>query len=78
MNESYAALASARRGRDASAANQPSSRERDLAALSSDLMTAYNVVEGADAAPTTQAVNAVVKLQQRLAQLLGRNRTAAP
>jgi hypothetical protein len=72
MNRCYTALESARRGRDPAVANQPSSLERDLTALTSDLVTAYAIVEGADAAPTTQAVNAVVKLQQRLARLLER------
>jgi photosystem II stability/assembly factor-like uncharacterized protein len=76
MNQSYAALERARRGRDPAAANQPSTLERDLTAYSGDLVTAYTVVEGADGAPTAQAVNAVAKLQQRLAQLLERNRSA--
>jgi hypothetical protein len=39
-------------------------------------VTAYNVVEGADAAPTAQAASAVATLQQRLAQLLERNSRA--
>jgi hypothetical protein len=73
MNQSYAALESARRRRDPAAANQASSLERDLTAFSSDLVTAYNVVEGADAAPTAQAASAVATLQQRLARLLERN-----
>ena len=42
----------------------------DLTALNGDLATAYDVVEGADRAPTTQAVKAVAHLEQRLKALL--------
>ena len=45
-----------------------------LTALNNDLATAYDVVEGADRAPTTQAVTAVARLEQRLKALL----TGAP
>jgi hypothetical protein len=42
----------------------------ELIALNNDLATAYDVVEGADRAPTTQATKAVAHLQQRLEALL--------
>ena len=42
----------------------------DLIALNTDLATAYDVVEGADRAPTTQAVKAVTHLEQRVKALL--------
>jgi hypothetical protein len=74
MNQSHVALERARRGREPAVGGQQSSLsslERDLTALNGDLVTAYDVVEGADAGPTTQAVRAVAKLQRRLAQLLG-------
>jgi hypothetical protein len=38
--------------------------------LNNDLATAYDVVEGADRAPTVQATKAVAALQQRLRKLL--------
>ena len=47
----------------------PGSRS-DLIALNNDLATAYDVVEGADRAPTTQAATAVAHLEQRLNTLL--------
>ena len=45
----------------------------DLIALNGDLATAYDVVEGADRAPTTQAAAAVARLQQRMNALFERN-----
>jgi hypothetical protein len=42
----------------------------DLVGLNSDLATAYDVVEGADRAPTAQAFRAVDKLQQRFRKLV--------
>jgi photosystem II stability/assembly factor-like uncharacterized protein len=41
-------------------------RLAELEALNTDLATAYDVVEGADRAPTTQAVRAVTALEQRV------------
>jgi photosystem II stability/assembly factor-like uncharacterized protein len=45
--------------------------KRQLEKLNEDLATAYEVVEGADAAPTAQATTTVTKLEQRSGQLLG-------
>jgi photosystem II stability/assembly factor-like uncharacterized protein len=42
----------------------------DLTSLNNDLATAYDVVEGADRAPTTQARQAVAALEKRLESLL--------
>jgi photosystem II stability/assembly factor-like uncharacterized protein len=42
------------------------SRLAELEALNTDLATAYDVVEGADRAPTTQAVQAVAALERRV------------
>ena len=41
-----------------------------LVSLNNDLATAYDVVESADRAPTTQAVRAVAELERRLKKLL--------
>ena len=41
-----------------------------LVSLNADLATAYDVVEGADRAPTTQALKAVTQLEQRVNALL--------
>ena len=41
-----------------------------LVSLNNDLATAYDVVEGADRAPTTQAMKAVSALELRLKKLL--------
>ncbi len=59
MNESYAAWQQASGG-----------AKRDLATLNTDLATAYDVVEGADAAPTAQATSTVTMLEQRVKTLL--------
>ncbi|HWF86973.1 MAG TPA: hypothetical protein VG222_19085, partial [Vicinamibacterales bacterium] len=59
MNESYAAWQQA-----------SGVAKRNLATLNTDLTTAYDVVEGADAAPTAQASTAVTMLEQRLKTLL--------
>jgi hypothetical protein len=63
MNRSFAAI-----GRIPESST--SSPRTDLIALNNDLATAYDVVEGADRAPTTQAATAVAHLQQRLEALL--------
>jgi hypothetical protein len=47
-----------------------SKRKADLAALNADLATAYDVVEGSDRAPTSQARQAVGDLERRLRKLL--------
>jgi hypothetical protein len=62
MNRSFAAISSP----------QPpaSGLLTDLKTLNADLATAYDAVEGADRAPTTQAVKAVAALEQRLRKLL--------
>jgi photosystem II stability/assembly factor-like uncharacterized protein len=59
MNESYAAWQQA-----------SGVAKGDLATLNTDLGTACDVVEGADAAPTAQASTAVTMLEQRLKTLL--------
>jgi hypothetical protein len=41
-----------------------------LTSLNNDLATAYDVVEGADRAPTPQAFKAVAMLEQRLKKLV--------
>jgi hypothetical protein len=46
------------------------SRKAKLVSLNDDLATAYDVVEGADRAPTAQAVKAVSALEVRLKALL--------
>jgi len=48
----------------------PASRRSALESLNGDLATAYDVIEGADRAPTAQAARAVLRLQRRLATLL--------
>ena len=45
--------------------------KRELATLNRQLATAYDVIEGADAAPTAQAVKTVASLERRVAQRLG-------
>jgi photosystem II stability/assembly factor-like uncharacterized protein len=44
--------------------------QSDLASLNGDLSTAYDVIEGADRAPTTQAVRAVAELERRFKKLV--------
>jgi hypothetical protein len=61
MNRTFAAV---------SHAANPDDRNSALLALNTDLATAYDVVEGADRAPTTQAVKAVTQLEQRVSALL--------
>jgi hypothetical protein len=70
MNRSYAA---ARRAQPSPGDPQSAIRNPqydDLVSLNNDLATAYDVVEGADRAPTVQARTAVAVLQQRLRKLL--------
>ena len=54
--------------RTAVAGQQPE-RAAKLRALNLDLAPAYEVVEGADRAPTAQAVQATATLERRLAGL---------
>jgi hypothetical protein len=61
MNKSYAAIS-------ASPSSQPPAAA--LIALNNDLATAYDVIEGADRAPTVQGAAAVTRLELRLAALL--------
>jgi hypothetical protein len=63
MDRTHAAIGGA------SASNRPKLRE-DLTSLNHDLATAYDVVEGADRAPTTQAIAAVAHLERRMDALL--------
>ena len=60
MNTTFAAIARP----------PPPAPKSDLIALNNDLATAYEVVEGADRAPTTQTAKAVAHLEQRLHALL--------
>jgi photosystem II stability/assembly factor-like uncharacterized protein len=75
MNRSFAALSSARQSAEGAtaASHQPpdTSHADALKAINADLATAYDAVEGADRAPTTQAVKAVAALEQRLRKLIG-------
>jgi len=64
MNRTFAAIQAS--GPQAAAGNP---RYDQLVSLNTDLATAYDVVEGADRAPTTQAVKAVAALEQRLKKL---------
>ena len=69
MNRSFAAISSPQPQSTSPKPPAPSPNP-DLIALNNDLATAYDVVEGADRAPTTQATKTVAHLQQRLAALL--------
>jgi photosystem II stability/assembly factor-like uncharacterized protein len=75
MNRTYAALGHPAQDRDASPSPAGSERrnaaaDKDLEAVNADLATAYDVVEGADRAPTTQGARAVATLEQRARRLL--------
>jgi hypothetical protein len=63
MNRTFSAI-SARRQPPAPGADDA------LVSLNADLATAYDVIEGADRAPTTQALKAVTQLEQRVNALL--------
>ena len=67
MNRTFAAISAG-----PSASPQPSTpgHKDELIALNTDLATAYEVVERADRAPTTQAAKAVAHLERRLEALL--------
>ena len=67
MNQTFAAISAAP---PASPQSSTPGHKDDLIALNTDLATAYDVVEGADRAPTTQAAKAVAHLEQRLKALL--------
>ena len=67
MNRSFAAISAAPA---ASPQSSTPGHNDDLIVLNTDLATAYDVVEGADRAPTTQAAKAVAHLEQRLKALL--------
>jgi hypothetical protein len=64
MSRTYAAVKNPGRERP------DSSLQSKLTALNNDLATAYEVVEGADRAPTAQALRTVNELERRLAALL--------
>jgi hypothetical protein len=76
MNQSFAAISAA--PNPAASASSPAASPKppapdlraDLIALNADLATAYDVIEGADRAPTTQGTKAVTHLAARLAALL--------
>jgi photosystem II stability/assembly factor-like uncharacterized protein len=68
MNRTFASITAA--ASSASPQSRAASSQSDLIALNNDLATAYDVVEGADRAPTTQAATAVARLQRRLNTLL--------
>jgi photosystem II stability/assembly factor-like uncharacterized protein len=63
MNRTYAAI-------DHAPASKSSTLRADLTALNGDLATAYDVIGGADRAPTTQATAAVAHLERRMSALL--------
>ncbi|HMF94651.1 MAG TPA: hypothetical protein VKE96_10165 [Vicinamibacterales bacterium] len=68
MNQTFAAI-----GRQTTSGGQqpaPGRSDTDLEALNTDLATAYDVVEGADRAPTLQATKTVAALEQRVRRLL--------
>jgi hypothetical protein len=67
MNGSFSAISSLKTASPQSPAPSP---YEDLVALNNDLATAYDVVEGADRAPTIQAAEAVAALQRRLDAVL--------
>ena len=69
MNKSFGAISSPRLQAPSPEPQAPSPNS-DLIALNNDLATAYDVVEGADRAPTTQATKAVAHLDERLNALL--------
>jgi photosystem II stability/assembly factor-like uncharacterized protein len=70
MNRTFASITTA--ASSASPQSPVPGSHSDLMALNNDLATAYDVVEGADRAPTSQAVAAVTHLEQRLNTLLKR------
>jgi hypothetical protein len=71
MNRTFAAIsASAPSDRSTGSPSPTRTRRSDLIALNNDLATAYDVVEGADRAPTSQASTAVARLEQRMNALL--------
>ena len=77
MNKSFAAISRANQAlspQPSAPGAQPPAPDpaSDLIALNNDLATAYDVVEGADRAPTTQATKVVAHLEQRLTALLKR------
>ncbi len=67
MNKTFAAISALSAPNPQSLTPNPAA---DLISLNNDLATAYDVVEGADRAPTTQAVKAVAHLEQRVNALL--------
>jgi photosystem II stability/assembly factor-like uncharacterized protein len=71
MDRTFAAIsASAPSDRSTDPPSPTRTRRSDLIALNNDLATAYDVVEGADRAPTSQASTAVARLEQRMNALL--------
>jgi hypothetical protein len=68
MNRTFAAISSSPASEPPAPGLQPpaTTTRSALNALNSDLATAYDVVEGADRAPTTQAAKAVARLEQRV------------
>ncbi|HXI28668.1 MAG TPA: hypothetical protein VNG89_09600, partial [Vicinamibacterales bacterium] len=68
MNRTFAAI-----GRQPAGGAQQSAAaqaDKDLEAVNTDLATAFDVVEGADRAPTSQATKTVAVLEQRARRLL--------
>jgi hypothetical protein len=66
MTRTYTALG----GRTAGQQRESAAADKDLEAVNTDLATAFDVVEGADRAPTAQAARAVAALQERARRLL--------
>jgi len=71
MNRTFTAISGSPSAGASTSTQQPApSSQSDLLALNADLATAYDVIEGADRAPTTQALKAVTQLEQRVNALL--------
>jgi hypothetical protein len=72
MDKSFAALSSLPNppAADGGPRSGTPSRRSDLITLNNDLATAYDVVEGADRAPTAQSASAVATLERRFAALM--------
>src|SRR4051794_2937659 len=71
MNRTFTAISASPSAGSSTSTQQPApSSQSDLLALNADLATAYDVIEGADRAPTTQALKAVTQLEQRVNALL--------
>ncbi len=72
-SEGLQQVRAARRQTGLSASTDPlAALDRDLTALNNNLVTVYDLIEGADARPTLQAAKTVVELEHTLTLLLAR------